>query len=326
MSQALYKLWYTSAALGCAMLLAIAGTAQVAMPENEELSAGEAQQHNIATVDHYLNGNLNMVSTYNRAGQLVERTYPAKKVNRHVYEYDKHGALTAVVQHNSDNTIAQRVQYKYKKGTTTETYYVLVDGALRKLRQVVENGAGEWLEKSAFDGDEKLRERELRQFDDTGRLIHWERQTNEKKATRWMNYNYDATGTEGYAKLFVVKFPSDPPATVGPFLWRTFDAAGNVLKEFENGKQVVAHQYDRAGKLDRSTQWAGVSIERVQDFEYNDAGKLTAVASKDGDDVQIYRTNYAYDARGLLVGAESRYPSAGRVVKQRWEHTSHAAE
>ncbi len=294
------------------------------LPEDIALTKAQAQQHNIATVDYFLNKNLESYANYDRDGNVLEIGYPTKRMSRHQYNYDKKsGALQEVAQYTKEDKLLQRVSYEYEKAMVVTRYYSIADGKERKLREIYENHRGEWIEKRSYDSSEKLKEKEKRTFGAHG-LARWEKLTGERKPIKWIEYDFDDTTRMKHATLYTVVFPSDPPVKSGPFQWRQLDAEGRVEVEYENGYKQQSFTYDDLGNITQAVQWSKGKVERVQNVEYNGNNQIKSVVAKSGSDALVYRTVYTYDTNtSLLIAAETRYPEAGRVVKKYWQYTLH---
>ena len=228
------------------------------------------------------------------------------------------GRVQGILKYNRDSSLAHDTRYSYKKKFTAITYQSVVEGKLRTIRSTKLNLAGEWLKKRVFDRKEVLKEMETRTFDDQGRVLTWELRNAAEEVRKRAIYAYNDSTGEATSMLEVVVFPTEPPKVYGPFLWRTFDAAGNVLAEYENGNQQQAWTYNGCNQVVTSTQWAGKEVERTQEAEYNAEGRLSTLTTYNAQGDVFFRSTYRYNAGGLLQGAETRYPTVGRVVKKRW--------
>ena len=169
-----------------------------------------------------------------------------------------------------------------------------------------------------MNANQKLKELERQSFDANGRIQSWELRNEEKEMAKRLTYAYNDSSLEASASLEVVVFPTEPPKVYGPVKWRTFDAAGHLLSEYENGYQQQAWSYNEQGQHVGTTQWNGKEVERTQTLEYDANGRLASLSTFDAQGDLFFRSTYRYDKGGLLLGVETRYPSVGRVIKKRW--------
>lgn len=309
-----------SALLLC-YLLAVTAWAQPALPDPLQLSAEEAKTLGVKEVMLTQNNEFAELAQYNPLGQLTERITPQKSVYRLRYTYDKRGRQRLIEQFLRDSTLFGYTKLTHKRGYTREVLYRLANDKKHKGQVVHRLANNDWILRQHFDETGTMKDAEAQRFDARGRKVMWEkRNANNEWRTRF-TYAYNDSAHTAHASLEQIVFPSDPPKEYGPFLWRTFDDAGRVTAEFENGQQTFAWQYNKAGQLVKSIQWHGKKVDRTRKFEYNNLGQLVKDASYDADGRTIFVTTLSYNSNGLLIGSETRYPRAGRVVKKVWEIT-----
>lgn len=280
----------------------------------------------VTTASNYV-----VISTYNKAGELLNRTDSGSSVTggATVYSYDKNGQVR-IVKHQSSNL-----------ATTYDTSYALYDKMGRKVADIGQNGE---ITQYRYDVDSRLiatthyyntltgtqlssvlasatsevdllptdfappsaDSRDIWQwiiYDDGGRIV--ETIAGDGAATR---YEYDAGDrlikTTTFAnKLSVSSFISTPPLTP---TWPTGNSADRIARTFYDGDGRVVAALNAEGGLSQILyDSAGQKIQEIAyatltSATYRASGTLAQLLSGLPDAAKDASTRYIYDGQGLL--------------------------